>query len=250
MSRKTFWLFFSFVIVVFIGQFWGEYVLIKAEETLLFSKVWYTKTFIKDHFKNKYVPSYEELNKRTEELKKTNTFPVLNREEIQTEVKKENTENVIKADEKDSQQRPQPVYLDSQLPKNVIATVSSPVKNINYELNAIVPSSFTKEIKVYWTLYNTGTKPIIFSKRQKNLLHPSKLYVVDFESNRRFSLLYDRNIAHSNCLIDTSIRPGGRINCSAVVGPQFNNIQGLRDNRISIYLPGKKKNPIKIFLDI
>ncbi len=133
--------------------------------------------------------------------------------------------------------------------EKILGTVSSPVRNLDYELNKveILPNG---DVKVFWMIHNTSRKNIRITSDLKNQLSPTKLHVVDFKYDKRFTVKYDNFIPRANCMLAEIIPAKGRVFCSALVGPQFRNMPGVLDNRVAVYLPGRYRTPLKVFIDI
>jgi|GEM_PF-5057835 len=131
----------------------------------------------------------------------------------------------------------------------VIASVTSPEKYLQYHLNSVQPVANSKDLKVAWQIQNNLAQEVKLSKELRKKLNPRQLSVVDFSSDQRFTLKYDDYLPKTNCLLSGNIPMYGRLNCSAIVGPQFSELPGLQGQRVAVYLPGKKK-PIKLFMDI
>lgn len=129
----------------------------------------------------------------------------------------------------------------------VIGTMSSPFSGIEYELNEVIPLE-SGDIKVVWKVHNLTDRSIPLRGMMKELLKATRLAVVDFQYDRRFSVKYDNFLPLANCLLSDRIMPRGRINCSAIVGNQYENLPGLEGKRVSVYFPGMPRTPLKVFL--
>ncbi len=133
----------------------------------------------------------------------------------------------------------------------IMATIPSPADGIVYELNRIAPDICDegRSLRVYWKVKNETASEIPLTASVKKQLSPTKLRIVDFKNNRRFSIRYDRDLPIANCNLAPSIKPYGRVECSALIGPIYETNDALNDPKVLVFMPGVKEG-VRIFLNV
>ncbi|MDX1917878.1 MAG: hypothetical protein SFT81_01865 [Candidatus Caenarcaniphilales bacterium] len=129
----------------------------------------------------------------------------------------------------------------------IIATLNSPISELNYELNSlnIMPGG---DLQIRWKIHNLTGRKIYLSREMRKILSPTKLRAADYHTQYAFPIRYQAQIPVANCVLAEYIPPFGRVECAAVVGPQFAGQAGLSSSLVQVYLPGTK-NGIRVFLN-